>query len=279
MQTEFMPVTTFGEKYPLDNLIRPFLPRVAETMMVSYHYARQIRTARLPLPCFVDSGGFAVLFAGARIVERADGTAQIEREGENGETDIVAPEAVLELQRRLARYGCPLDFPIPPMLVDPVERARRLRLTLANAEWASRQDVGALTLFGAVQGWDEESYGGCAQSLLDLGYRHLALGGMVPRVSDMNFVCRIVRQVRERMEAGGRLHVFGIGKPELIRMVLAAGATSTDSSSYVKAAASGMRWDGISLPDDPTPLERAHAAIANIAKCRAAAHEFRTACT
>src|SRR5580698_4444822 len=35
----YIPVTTFGKKYPLDNLIRPYLPRLAKAVMVSWHYA------------------------------------------------------------------------------------------------------------------------------------------------------------------------------------------------------------------------------------------------
>ena len=35
----YIPVTTFGEKYPLDDLVRPYLPRLASAIMVSKYYA------------------------------------------------------------------------------------------------------------------------------------------------------------------------------------------------------------------------------------------------
>src|SRR5262245_55225570 len=57
----YIPVTTFGEKYPLDNLVRPYLPRLAQAVMVSFHYAKQM-TEPPPLPLLIDSGGFASLF-------------------------------------------------------------------------------------------------------------------------------------------------------------------------------------------------------------------------
>lgn len=259
----FLPVTTF--EYPLDHLIRPFLPRFSRTLMISYHFARQA-TGVLPLPAFIDSGGFAALLPGSEVVERPDGTGMIVTGGDEM-GDPVTPEAVLALQRRLAAYACPLDFPIPPSMHDEAERARRLRLTLANARWLQARDSGSLVLYGAVQGWDEASYIACARELVAMGYQHLALGGMVPRLSDMDFVERLVREVRSVMLPSGGLHVFGVGKPDLIARVVAAGATSTDSSSYVKAAASGTRWDGVVLPDDPTPFERAHAALANVRLC------------
>lgn len=62
----YIPVTTFGDKYPLDNLIRPYLPRLAPAVMVSYYYARQMKEKpRLPLS--VDSGEFVSLFAQASV--------------------------------------------------------------------------------------------------------------------------------------------------------------------------------------------------------------------
>jgi helicase len=57
----YVPVTTFGDKYPLDKLVQPYLPRLAQAVMVSFHYARQM-SEPLRLPLLVDSGGFASLF-------------------------------------------------------------------------------------------------------------------------------------------------------------------------------------------------------------------------
>lgn len=54
----YVPVTTFGGKYPLDDLVRPYLPRLASAAMVSWHYAKQMER-KIPMPLFVDSGGFA----------------------------------------------------------------------------------------------------------------------------------------------------------------------------------------------------------------------------
>lgn len=257
----FLPVTTYGATYPLDNLIRPFLPRFSNAIMVSYHYARQATTA-FPLPAFVDSGGFAALLPGAQVNERSDGTGEIVIPTDDGD-DAVSPDVVLATQRRLARYACPLDFPLPAHLHAP-ERDRRVALTLANARWLLEQDSGDLVLFGVVQGWDEPSYLACASSLQAIGYTHLALGGMVPRLANGGFVESVVTKVRALQSPDAMLHVFGAGKPARIRSILQAGATSTDSSSYVKAAADGIRWDGEAAINDPSPLERAQIALANL---------------
>lgn len=268
----FLPVTTFGGEFPLDEVIRPFLTRHAKALMVSFHYARAI-SPRFTPPLFIDSGGFAVLLPGARIVESEDGLGVIERDDpESGGVVTTHPDEVMALQARHARFGCPLDFPIPPGLEDPAERERRQRLTLANARHALGLDRPAgLGLFGPVQGWDVESYLKCAEALLAMGYEHLAIGGLVPRLGDQALVEGIVRGVRGLQQEDAGLHLFGVGKPEFIAAALGWGATSTDSSSYVRAAASGISWDGAELPDDPSALERAHVAIGNAAVCARAA--------
>src|SRR5262249_25646605 len=89
----YVPVTTFGEKYPLDDLVRPYLPRLAQAVMISLHYARQMK-APLTLPVFIDSGGFASLFDGAKIsVANGLGVLEISLKGV---IDKVHPRDVLE---------------------------------------------------------------------------------------------------------------------------------------------------------------------------------------
>src|SRR5579884_2624444 len=62
----YVPVTTFGERYPLDDLVRPYLPRLAPAVMVSFHYAQQMKE-RPSCPLLIDSGGFASLFQNAKV--------------------------------------------------------------------------------------------------------------------------------------------------------------------------------------------------------------------
>ena len=40
----YIPVTTYGSKYPLDKLIQPYLPRLAPAIMVSHYYAQEMKT-------------------------------------------------------------------------------------------------------------------------------------------------------------------------------------------------------------------------------------------
>lgn len=255
----FLPVTTFGGRYPLDDLVRPFLPRLAPAVMVSAYYARQMADGeRPPLPMMVDSGGFAALFDDARVVERR-GLGVIEREG-----STIHPRDVLELQEDLADVAFTLDIPIPPKTA-PEEARRRQALTIANARWAlenrRRRD---LPLYAVVQGWDEASVGRCAEQLAALPFDGLALGGLVPRARDRELVLRWVDRVRAAAPERP-LHVLGLGEPELVARLFDRGVQSVDSSSWVKAAARGQRWGSCGAAGRPLADGRLQLALCNLA--------------
>ena len=256
-------MTTFGGKYPLDDLVRPYLARLASAVMVSFHYARQIRESMPALPLFVDSGGFASLFSGAQVVSSGQlGMVSIERDGN---MENIHPREVLQLQEKIADVAFTLDFPIPPGM-ERGEAHRRLELTIANAHWAlanrRRKD---LPLFACVQAWDVPSARECARAYADAPFDGVAIGGLVPRAHNLTEVVRIVEAVRE--EIGDRpLHVFGLGKPESAEALYAAGVDSVDSSSYVQLAADGRLWGNPGYRiEDPSPTDRLHLALCNLA--------------
>lgn len=258
----YIPVTTFGGKYPLDDLLRPYLPRLAPAMMVSYHYARQMTdTPRIPL--LVDSGGFASLFRNAQVLQSGElGVIQVSND--DG-IDTIHPKDVLELQEQIADVAFTLDFPIPPG-TEEGEARRRMELTIGNALWAlknrRRRD---LPLYACVQAWDEDSAQHCARAYADAGFDGIAIGGLVPRARDMDLVLSIVKVTRA---AVGQLplHVLGLGKPELVGTLFRAGVDSVDSSSYVKLAANGRLWSNPTVHlQDPSPVDLLHLALCNLA--------------
>ncbi len=111
----YLPVTTFGKKYPLDDLIRPYLPRLASAVMVSHYYAQQMEPEQRPsLPMWVDSGGFAALFEGSKILKKGDVGLLELTHGDIVET--LHPKDVLAFQETHADVALTLDFPIPPGL-------------------------------------------------------------------------------------------------------------------------------------------------------------------
>ncbi len=228
----FMPVTTFGGKYPLDDLIRPYLRRFTNCVMVSYHYARQMKPAERPqLPLFIDSGGFASLFDGSQYIDEGEYASIKTKDG-----GIIDPRDVLALQEQYADIGATLDFIVSPGL-DEDESLRRQDLTIKNALWALKyRTKPSLRLFASIQAWDEYSAERGMSQLASHPFDGFALGGMVPRVKNPNLVLEIVRTLRT-MEPTRPIHVFGIGNPELIYKLKDAGVDSTDSSSFLQNTA------------------------------------------
>lgn len=263
----YVPVTTFGDKYPLDDLVRPYLRRLAPAVMVSLHYARQMKE-RPNLPLMIDSGGFASLYKDARVRMRG-GLGILERVMEEG-TETLHPREVLEFQEAHADIAFTLDFPIPPSMANR-EAKRRLALTIANALWAlENRRRRNLVLYACVQGWDVDSYRTCAKALAPHQFEGYAIGGLVPRIHDRKHLFAIVDAVREAV-ADRPLHVFGIGQPDIVEQLYKRGVQSVDSSSYVKLAADGKLW-GSKHPSlvEPSPVERLHLALCNLASATSA---------
>ncbi len=259
----FIPVTTFGNHFPLDPLVRPYLPLLAQAAMVSYPYA-QGPVPSLRIPLFVDSGGFACLLPGGRVEEEDGlGVLVIEREGE--EARRIHPREVLDLQERIADVAFTLDFPCPPGL-DKNEASRRVALSQANSLWALRNRRRRdLPLFAGVQGLYVDGYRESVRALAGEHFDGFAIGGLVPRARNHQLVLEIVRDVRK--EIGERpLHLFGLGQPDLISRLFLEGADSADSSSYLRFAADGRQLGNTSLRNrDPSPTERLNLALRNLA--------------
>lgn len=225
----FLPVTTFGDKYPLDKLVQPYLKRLSQCLMVSYHYAKQMKK-RPNLPIFIDSGGFASLFEGSEIIKYKDYATIRTKDGEE-----IHPLDVIKFQKQHADLAATLDFIIPPGLAED-EAKRRQRLTIQNALYALGQRQSKdLFLYASLQCWDEQSARISAKEYATAGFDGIAIGGLVPRIRDEEYVKKIINAVRE--EAPNlALHVFGIGKVELLRSLVRLGVDTTDSSSYVRKA-------------------------------------------
>lgn len=255
-------MTTFGDRYPLDKLIQPYLPRLAQAVMVSHHYAKEMKQ-RPRLPVLIDSGGFAALFEGSRILEE-NGLGALEVS--LGDTpDRLTPLEVLEFQEEKADVAFTLDFPIPPGM-DQAEADMRQRLSIANAIWAIRnRRRKEMCLYACIQSWDEASAARCARELVDHPFDGFAIGGLVPRAKNWDLIEGIVSAVQAELD-GRPLHVFGLGKPEISHRLFAMGVDSVDSSSYVKLAADGRKWSDPEFHlEDPSTTELLSLAIENLA--------------
>jgi queuine/archaeosine tRNA-ribosyltransferase len=258
----YVPVTTFGGKYPLDDLVRPYLPRLAPAAMVSFYYAKQMKE-RPEFPLFIDSGGFASLFQNARVID-ASGLGLLQTTTDD-EVQTLRPMEVLEFQERFADVAFTLDFPIPPSM-ELAEAERRQQLSIANARWAlANRRKKEMLLYACVQGWNVDAYVACAEAYATDSFDGIAIGGLVPRIHNLEDVLKIVDAVRSTVPTKP-IHVFGLGKPGLVEMLFERGVQSVDSSSYVKLAADGRLWGKPTVQlRDASPAERLSLALCNLA--------------
>ena len=110
-------------------------------------------------------------------------------------------------------------------------KARRLiSLHFAEKFVAAVHDHGApFEPVGAAQGWDPESYADSVKQLQDMGYRRIALGGMVPLKTPDIFAC--LAAIAEIRVPETELHLLGITRIESMNEFAELGVTSFDSTS------------------------------------------------
>lgn len=114
------------------------------------------------------------------------------------------------------------------------EAYRRYQITLDNArkfiELVHREDD-AFEPMGAVQGWSPESMAHAAAELVKMGYRYLAVGGLVPLKVDA--IKLVLEAIRREIGQGPRIHLLGFAKADHIHEFMDPryGISSFDSTS------------------------------------------------
>lgn len=112
---------------------------------------------------------------------------------------------------------------------------QQISLELAEEFITATHTQGArLEPVGAAQGWGPDSYAHSVAELQKMGYRRIALGGMVPLKSHEILAClRAIDEVRAS-ETG--LHLLGINRIESMEQFARHGVTSFDSTSAFRQA-------------------------------------------
>jgi len=141
---------------------------------------------------------------------------------EAGFTHGVSPDHII--------FDCNLTNP-PESAVDATVR-QRFAITLANAEaffgLVQREGMPFEPL-GPVQGWSPKSMAEAAHRLERMGYRYLAIGGLVPLKVDA--IKAVLSAIRERIKPKTKIHLLGFAKADSIGEFTDFGITSFDSTS------------------------------------------------
>ncbi|MDB4873534.1 MAG: archaeosine tRNA-ribosyltransferase type 5 [Gemmatimonadales bacterium] len=109
-------------------------------------------------------------------------------------------------------------------------KRQKITLELA-AEFLDRCNVRQARLepLGAAQGWSPHSYAVSVRELQKIGYKRIALGGMVPLKTDEILAC--LREIETVREKDTQLHLLGITRYNNVPEFATYGVTSFDSTS------------------------------------------------
>jgi hypothetical protein len=131
-----------------------------------------------------------------------------------------------------------LDFEMNATLFDAnPEWIRRRKITLEfAAKFKDEVDKRKIPLepMGAAQGWSPESYADSVVELQDMGYRSIALGGMVALRTPA--ILATLDAVKPVLKPDANLHLLGVARPEVMDEFAERGVTSFDSTSPFRAA-------------------------------------------
>lgn len=111
------------------------------------------------------------------------------------------------------------------------EAWRRFDITQENANAfikASRKS-GSFTPLGVIQGWSPGSMAEAAKRLWKMGYRYLAVGGMVPLKTPQ--IKLAISEIRDALPAEAQLHILGFAKADDIDSFASLRITSFDTTS------------------------------------------------
>lgn len=131
---------------------------------------------------------------------------------------------------------------------DPVERMRRYNLTRNNAEeFLRKHKEGNYTFLpsGIAQGWDPQSYRNAVAELIEMGYTHICLGGLV-RTTTKDII-EILKEIKPLIPEYLTVHLFGIARPNALEPFCQLGANAMDSASQLRRAwlGGGDNYHGI----------------------------------
>lgn len=145
-------------------------------------------------------------------------------------------EEILDYYTRLDfDYGVSIDH----LIVNATEASKKFRyeLTINNAEEfikEHRKRGLAWEPVGAVQGWDPESYTKAASQYVKMGYRYIALGGLVRTQTPQ--IIQILNSVHQVVPDNVAIHLFGIGRLQPLKQFESLGVRSVDSASLLRRA-------------------------------------------
>ena len=134
-------------------------------------------------------------------------------------------------------YNSKSDNTLPGIDIVPEDWRQRQQITLQLASDFFKRNKKRKCKFvpvGVAQGWSPASYTESVSSLQKMGYKFIALGGLVPlKTEDILAVLKTVKSIKK---SDVQFHLFGITRTEHLSDFEEYGATSFDSTSPFRKA-------------------------------------------
>ncbi|MCT8862410.1 tRNA-guanine transglycosylase DpdA [Shewanella xiamenensis] len=115
------------------------------------------------------------------------------------------------------------------------ECIRRQKLTLDNAEkFLKASEDARFTPYGVAHGWNAKSYTESVRALIQMGYKHITMGGMVPLKTPQ--ILEVLKSTHPYLKTDTKVHLLGIARPESFKDFMSFGVTSIDSTTPLQQA-------------------------------------------
>jgi hypothetical protein len=137
----------------------------------------------------------------------------------------------------ILEYNADWDYSLPGVDPVPDECHKRQEITIELArefiQNAKKQNLRFKPL-GVAQGWSPKSYAKAVSQLQKMGYKYIALGGMVPLKSAE--IMQVLESVKPKLKTDTSLHLFGVTRLDHIKRFAELGVVSFDSTSPLRQA-------------------------------------------
>lgn len=137
----------------------------------------------------------------------------------------------------ILQYNPDWDTMLPGIDGVPEESVSRQELTIELAREFRKNCKSQRVNFeplGIVQGWSPKSYAQAFSALQKMGYKYIALGGLVPLKS--HEILQVLEAINKRMKPTTRLHLFGVTRLDHVKEFAKYGVVSFDSTSPLTQA-------------------------------------------
>ncbi len=162
----------------------------------------------------------------------------------------------------ILEYNPDWDHKLPGVEGVPSKCLKRQEITIELArdfKQHCKKERVTFEPLGVAQGWSPSSYAKSVSALQKMGYRYIALGGMVPLKSSE--IIAVLTVCYPRLRTDTRLHLFGVTRLNHIPEFKSMGVVSFDSTSPLRQAFKEDKGNYYSRIKDEMGNEKSYTAI------------------